>query len=325
MKVCVTGASGFIGSHLCRRLISDGFGVRGIDVDIRGSEGLRRAGVEVREVDLTGEIDGDAVLGGCDAVIHTAGVLGPSGLPYTVFHEVNVEGTKRIISAAMNRGITRIIHFSSVGILGSVTREPVTEEYPPNPGDGYERTKYEAEQWVMLQAADHAGINVIRPAWVYGPGDRRTHKLFKALKKRRFFFVGNGRGLQHPVYIDDLVAGTMCVLRSKDISGEVFHMGGPDILTIREMVEEICAVLTVPVPRVNLPYQPMRILGRFCELICGRAGLDPVLSVAKVDFFVKNRAYSIDKARKLVGYDPRILFREGIRKALNWYREHKWL
>ena len=105
----------------------------------------------------------------------------------------------------------------------------------------------------------------------------------------------------------------------------MFHIAGPDTVTIHELVRNVCQELQVRVPRLNVPYGPMRFLGRTCEIVCGAVGIDPPLSVAKVDFFVKNRAYSIDKALKLLGYKPHVFFTDGLKKTLTWYRDNKWL
>jgi len=325
MKVIVTGAAGFVGAHLCTRLVNDGHEVYGIDVSSAAGERLKHDGVHPVQADLCTDTIPDEWFDGCGVLVHTAGILGPQGLPYRTFHRVNVEATKRIVTAALKRNVQKIIHFSSVGVLGTGPAEPVGEEAPPAPIDAYDKTKLEAELWIRDLGKSTDGIAVVRPAWVYGPGDRRTLKLFRALQKGRFFFVGGGKGLQHPVYIDDLVDGLLLLAHETVDSGSVFHLGGPEIITIRELVETACAMLDVPVPRINMPYIPMRIAGKLCETVAGLLHIDPPLSVAKVDFFVKNRAYSIDKARKLIGYEPKTTFHRGLEHTIAWYKKEKWL
>src|SRR4030042_3168083 len=226
MKICVTGGTGFIGYHLCLNLLKLKHDVHILARDPGKTQMLIRNGAKIIEGDLADTIDYENFFSDCDVLFHVASLLGPQGLPYKMFYQVNVGGTKKIVSVALRMKVPKIIHFSSVGVLGSVSANPVTEDAPCNPGDAYEKTKYEAEHWVLQQSLFHQGIAIIRPAWVFGPGDRRTLKLFRALQKGRFFFIGNGNGLQHPVYIDDLIDGCMLAMEKSVKSGEIFHLGG---------------------------------------------------------------------------------------------------
>jgi len=120
---------------------------------------------------------------------------------------VNVGGTEKILEACLERNLKRFVHCSSVGVLGNIDNPPADETYPYNPDTIYEKTKAEGERAALRYFEKGIPVVVARPAWVYGPRCPRTLRLFKTLKKGRFFFFGNGQTLRHPVYVRDFVEG----------------------------------------------------------------------------------------------------------------------
>ncbi len=320
MKVLVTGAGGFTGGALARKLAADGFAVRG---SIRpGGEpaGLERAGVEVVKADLRSDDDVRRIVEGCAVVYHIAALFRRAGVPDSEYAEVNVEGTRRLIEASMANGVERFVHCSTIGVCGHIEDSPGNEETPYNPGDIYQRTKMEGEKLALdyFRSGRMKGT-VIRPASIYGPGDLRLLKLFRMIKKRRFVCIGNGRPHFHTVYIDDLVSGFRLAAEKEAACGEVFIIASAEHVPLNELFAMIAGVLDVPVPRRHVPARPVQWLAGVVEKVCIPLRVEPPIYRRRVDFFTKNRAFDISKARDLLGYEPEVSLREGLRRTAQWY------
>lgn len=321
--VLVTGGTGFIGRHLCRRLLAEGCRVR---VLCRCADLGDLAGrVEAATGDVTRPETLPAALAGADAVFHLASALGATPFGPQGFQAVNAGGTRNLLAAAGAAGVRRIVHCSSVGVLGGVRGGPATEDAPLRPEDDYERSKAEGERIARREAAAGLPVVIVRPGWAYGPGDRRTFKLFRAIARRRFFFVGDGSTRTHPVFIDDLVAA-LALCRSAALApGEVLTLAGDEIVTVEELCRRIAAALGVPLTRIHVPPEPLRTLAGALEALFKAAGREAPLTRAKVDFFLKDRAYDTTKARRLLGFAPRVRLEEGLALAVAWYRSRGWL
>ncbi|MBN1938224.1 MAG: NAD-dependent epimerase/dehydratase family protein, partial [Candidatus Aminicenantes bacterium] len=250
MNAFVTGASGFVGKRLGETLAANGWKVKAFD--IRKPEG---AAAEIEFI--AGDIrDGKAVSGamhGAEVVFHLAAALGASRLGLEGFRAVNVGGTKAVLAAAREAGVRRVVHFSSAGVLGHVKSGEVADErYALDPRDLYDLTKLEGERAALEAAAAGLDVVVIRPGWVYGPGDRRTFKLIRAIAKGRYIQAGKGRTLQTPVFVDDLVSGTL-LAAEKGKAGEIYHLAGDEVLTVRKIAETIARAADKTLPRFHLP------------------------------------------------------------------------
>ncbi len=199
MRAFVTGASGFIGSHLVATLVREGWAVRALvhRTEIPESPGVQVVHGDVLDFGLLRES-----LKGTDVLFHLAAALGASRIGRNEFFRINAAGTENVLRAARETGVRKIIHFSSAGVLGAVKKNDIAgEDYPLNPQNVYDRTKLEGERIALRLAQECLDIVIVRPGWAYGPGDRRTFKLIKSINDGRFFLVAKGRGRQTPVYI----------------------------------------------------------------------------------------------------------------------------
>ena len=187
-------------------------------------------------------------------------------------------------------------------------------------------TKLIAEQkvWDFYQRTQFP-ITVIRPISLFGPGDMRMLKLFRLIKKGRFFIVGDGEVLFHPSYIDDVVRGFLLCLGNQKAVGEAFIIGGEGYLTLNELCAMIAKELRVEPPKVYLPMAPVLALATACEKICVPLGIEPPLHRRRVSFFQNNRAFSIEKVKQILGYSPEYSLEEGIRATIDWYQKQGWL
>jgi nucleoside-diphosphate-sugar epimerase len=321
--VLVTGGTGFIGRHLCRRLLAEGCRVRVLCRETPVPGGL--GGAEAAVGDVTSPVSLQAALAGTDTVYHLASALGATPCGPQGFHAVNAVGTRHVLDAARAAGTRRIVHCSSVGVLGHIQGPPAAEDAPLHPEDDYERSKAQGEQIAREQAAAGLPVVIVRPGWAYGPGDRRTFKLMRAIARRRFFFVGDGTTREHPVFIDDLAAG-LARCRTADLApGEVITIAGDEIVTIEDLCGRIARAIGVPLSRLHVPREPLRTVAGMLEGVFKAVGREAPLTRAKVDFFLKHRAFDTAKAKRLLGFEPRVPLDEGLPRTIAWYREQGWL
>jgi nucleoside-diphosphate-sugar epimerase len=322
MKALVTGANGFTGSHLTSYLLRKGYGVRVLvrqGADLAALDGLP---VEHAYADLADGSPLDAAVRGVDTVFHVAAAYRREGMPRRAFREVNVGGTRRLLEAAKRVGVRRFVHCSTVGVQGWIRHPPATETTPYAPGDHYQVSKRDGEQLALdfFRASGLPGT-VVRPTAIYGPGDTRLLKLFTFIDRGTFRMIGDGRTLYHLVYVEDLVAGMVLAAQKAEAVGEVITIGGDEYLPISDLVARIAVVLNKPVPRRRMPVWPVWLAGLLCEAACRPLGLEPPLYRRRVEFFIKDRAFDISKARRLLGYEPKVSLDEGLRRTAAWYRQ----
>lgn len=322
-RVAVTGATGFTGGALARRLAADGYAVRAL-----AREPSRLAhldGVEVQAGDLSDEAALAKLVEGADVAFHVAAMFRKEGA-YDEFVKANYLGTVNMLRAARRAGVRRFVHVSTIGVHGSVATTPADETAPFDPRDPYQETKLRGEEACREAMADGGmEIVIVRPCSIYGPGDLRMLKMFRLLLARRFFFVGHGRPNFHPVYIDDLVDGMLLAARVPQAAGETFILGGPRYLPLAEYVAIAAREVGVPPPRLRLPYGPLETAARLCEATFVPLGLQPPLHRRRLSFFKHNRAFSIEKARRVLGYAPAVGVEEGMRRTVAWYRSEGYL
>jgi dihydroflavonol-4-reductase len=325
MKVALTGVTGYTGGHLAAALRARGDEVSALMRPSSPRHGLSE-GVRVVEGDLGDRGALERLTAGCDAVLHVAAVYRTAGHPDTYYHDVNVGGTERLLEAAARGGVRLFVHTSTVGVHGDVANPPADETAPYAPGDVYQQTKAEAEMLALRFHRERGlPVLVVRPGAIYGPAERRLHKLFKAIARGYYAIVGPGSAYYHPVYIDDLVAGFLLAISRPDLAGEAFILAGPRYVSQAELAALIARSTGGRVLPVRIPAAPLRWAGALCEALCVPLGIEPPLHRRRVDFWTKSRAFSTEKARRLLGYAPRVDVEEGIARTAAWYRQAGWL
>lgn len=325
-KVLVTGAGGFTGAALTKRLVANGARPR---VMVRSKKRWESLGIEGAEV-LEGSVtDRDAVgraVQGIDVVFHLASVYRQAGLTASAYREVHVAGTRNLCEAARSVGVRRLVHCSSIGVHGHVEKPPADETYRFSAGDVYQRTKLQGEQEARaFHDAANLPVTVIRPTAIYGPGDDRLLKVFHLANRDRPILLGDGEVYYHMVHVEDLVDGFLLAAAEEKAVGEVFIIGGEDYLTLNQLVAKIAALLGRKGKIVHMPVRPFQVLGTVCEKTLIPLGITPPIYRRRIDFFTKSRAFSIDKARRILGFDPKIPLHEGLAETVGAYRERGWI
>jgi len=326
MRVALTGASGYTGGRLLEALVAAGHTVS-VLVRVPSVPSVpERAGVRVVPGDLRDEKAAVDLVRGAEAVVHVAAVYRTAGHTDSYYRAVNVEGTRRLLDAASKCGVRRFVHTSTVGVHGDIALPPADETAPFAPGDIYQQTKAEAETLALAYHRDgKLPVVVVRPGAIYGPGERRFLKLFRAIARGRYAIVGDGRPFYHPVFIDDLVAGYLLALQHPAAVGEAFILAGPRYVSQQELAETIARHTGGRLLPFHVPARPLRWLGAACEAVCVPLGVEPPLYRRRVDFWTKSRAFSIAKARRMLGYAPGVDVDEGVARTAASYRQAGWL
>lgn len=321
----ITGGKGFLGAHLVARLQAQGEDVR---VLARPPAGQAPANGEDHVVwgDIRDPQAVDQAMEGVDTVFHLVSNFRKGGSDKHEAHAINVDGTVNVLQAAHKHNVRRLVHCSTIGVHGSVLEIPANEQTAFNPGDLYQETKLIAEQKVWdFYRETGLPISVVRPISMMGPGDRRMLKLFKGIKKGTFVIVGKGQAYFQPAYIDDVVDGFLLCRDHENAVGEVFILGSEEYVTLNELVSTIADELGVQPPRIRVPLTPVLWAASLCEAVFVPLGVEPPLHRRRVSFFQNNRAFSIDKAKSMLGYQPKVSLREALRRTIHWYQQQGWM
>lgn len=327
MKVLVTGATGFTGSALTRRLLEQGHQVVGLD----SQKGLFWNELSERGADLRlGSVtDKDAVRAateGCEVVHHIAAAFRELDVPDSHYDEVNVEGTRHVCQAAIDCGVRKVMYCSTQGVHGHIEHPPGDEDSPISPADHYQLTKYKGEEVVQVFVKDH-GLDavIVRPTAIYGPGDpARFLHLYKLARRGTFHMFGRGKTFYHPVYIDNLV-DCFLLAAEKGPAGRAYIAADEEFFAIEELVKRVGRAIDVDVKVRHWPFWPLYAAACVCEAVCKPLRIAPPLFRRRVDWFRQVRAFSIDRARAELGYEPKVGIDEGLRRTGEWYKANGYL
>jgi len=318
VKVLITGAGGFIGSHLVESQLEQGHQVYSIDLRNDRLDHLAEdPNLEIVTGDITDTTLVAQLLDGVDFLYHLASAHLDLRLSDTHYWQVNVEGTKNLLQMAHSANVKRVIHCSSVGVFGEITNPPANETSPCTPNNVYEQTKLAGEK-VALEIARQTGLPLVvaRPAWVYGPRCPRTEKLLRTIRKGRFVMFGDGQTLRHPIYVADAVQGLELCLETSQAVGQVYIIAGETTITIAQLVRTVAEALEVPPPSIRLPVTLGKMAGWGLQLAFKPLGRQPPFSQRSMDFFLKDNAYDISKAKRELGFQPQVDLQTGLAQTL---------
>lgn len=316
-NILITGGTGFLGGHLIEKLFCKKHRIRLLVRKDKGQYRYHKNKLKIIVGDLSDFDSLKKATDGVDVIYHMAAQLGEWGVPDEDYHRVNVEGTKNLMTVSVKNTRARFVFASTPGVQGKGYPRAV-ESLPYNPPYIYEKTKCEAEKLVLEYGRKiDMRVVIIRPDFVYGPGDYRRISLYRAIQKKRFLCIGNGRARLHPTYIDDAVQGLILAGFHPSASG-VFNIAGPDIIAVRDYLQIIAAELDVKIPPLSIP----KIIGLeaafICEAVSKILHRPPFISHSKVNFLTLDHGSDISKARRILGYDPKISFTEGFQLTKKW-------
>lgn len=324
-KTLVTGATGFTGWNLCKHLVRDGENVVAFVRQGPMVDKLKQMGVECRIADITDLRSVQNNFSEIENVYHIAAAYRTEHSDKEEFKLVNVGATRNLLEVAKKVKVKRFVHCSTVGVQGEINDPPADETYRTKPGDHYQESKLEGELLARQYFETDLAVSIVRPVGIYGPGDTRFLKLFRPINKGFFVMIGSGKVLYHMTYIDDLIQGIILCGKRPEAVGEVFTIGGERYTTLRELCNLIADTLKKPQPIIRIPYKPVFAASVICEKICSLLGVTPPLFPRRVEFFSLDRAFSINKAKSMLGYKPKTSLKDGVKKTAEWYQTNNMI
>jgi len=321
MKALVSGANGLTSSYLIKLLLKKGYQLKGIVRKSSNLQLIKDLPIELYYADLATHQSYDDAMRDIDIVFNIGAAFRVEGVSQKYFWNVNMEGTRKLLEAAKKRGVKRFVHCSTVGVQGHIKKIPAKEEDPYAPGDYYQESKLGGEKLAIKYSKEGLPVTIVRPAGIYGPGDLRFLKLFKSINNGKFKMIGSGNVYYHLTYVEDLAAGIALAGEKDEAIGETFTIGGEEYLTLNELVKKIAGILNKPVSKIKIPVFPVWFAGLLCEIICKPFKISPPIYRRRVDFFIKDRAFDISKAKRILGYQPKYSLDEGLKKTAGWYKE----
>ena len=327
--VClVTGATGFIGGHLVRRLVRDGYPVRCLVRESSDTAALDELGVEIAVGDLVNASSLAAAAAGCSYVFH-CGALVSDWATRQEITQINVQGTRDLLDACAGAGVRRFVHFSSTDVYGHPDGASIVETYPGERfRNWYAQTKLDAEAEVRRAERQHAlDAVILRPATVYGPGSTDVvGEIARAIRARNMLLIDRGRAVAGLCYVDNLVDAALLALRSDAAPGRAFNVSDELTVTWREFTDGLAEGLGCSRVRWSMPYWMASGIGFSLEhgyrLLRRTTGLSapPLLSRQAVQVLGRNQDFSSASARETLGWAPGVDYPTGLSATLAWLR-----
>ena len=331
MKVLVTGATGFLGGHLVEELVSRGYKVRALARKTSNVSALVELGVEVAVGDLTKPETLGPATKEVDAIVHLAAYYTFFGKK-KLYELVNVKGTEWLAEAALDNGVTRFVYCSSTEAIGPVRNPPGDENTPLNPQFEYGKSKARAESVVKNLSARGLKYTIVRPTGIYGPRnvDDVAYWFITSYAKgglASMVKVGTGENLVQFTHVKDVVQGFLLVLEKEDVAVHQTYIVGEDRWYTFNQVYQILHELTGKgPPKVKVPPLLAKALLAPLELYDRVTGEGNIMHrVALVDSVTSDRAYSVEKAKRELGFTPKYDLKTGLRETIEWYRQNGYL
>lgn len=321
----VTGATGFVGSHVADALAAEGKRIRALARPSADLSHLQSLGAEIILGEFTDPAAVVQAVDGVDTVIHCAAKVGDWG-PVEEYRAVNVDGLRTLLEAVRGKPLKRFVHVSSLGVYEARHHHGTdeTEPLPANHIDGYTQSKVECEKLALeYQRKYDIPLTIVRPGFIYGPRDRNVlPRLAERLRKRDVVYIARGKYALNTTYVGNLVDAIFLAAESPKAIGEVFNITDGEFISKRQFFESIADGLNLSRPLASVPLWLAKILARWRESVFRRKGKPnpPRVTQATVKFAGLNLDFSIAKARTVLGYEPAVRFQDGMALAIAWYK-----
>jgi nucleoside-diphosphate-sugar epimerase len=329
LEILITGATGLLGGHLIDELQKRGDRVRILALPGEDTSAQERRGIAVHRGDIRLAETLTSPMEGVDGLLHLAAMMGV-WRPLEDYRAVNVAGTENVCRAALKAGVRRIVHISSWTVYGMNLPEPATEDMPLRPlQEPYALTKAEGDVLVRkLIAEEGLPAAIIRPGTFFGPGDRlHFGRIADRIRAGSWISIGSGRNALPFVYVTDVVQGLLLALDHERALGQAFNITNDRPLTQGEMWSAIASEIGAEPPRLWAPYHALFAAGYVAEQVARvtRSRKQPPVTRLGAMLFGGDNRHSIEKARRELGFAPRVPLREGVMLAAAWYRDQNHL
>ncbi len=325
----VTGATGFIGGHLAKRLVEEGYQVRCLARSTSDTSFLDGLDVEIALGDLTSAQSLTRATEGCRYVFHCGGMVSDWGTAKEIA-AINVGGTQKLLQASLDASVERFIHFSTTDVYGYPGESAVDESYAATRfRNWYAQTKLAAEAEVRrAQAANELEAVILRPATVYGPRSADVvGEIARAIRGGHMLLVDGGRALAGLIYVENLVDAALLAARHEAAPGHAFNASDGLDVTWRQFTDNLAEGLGCSHRRWNLPYWMANGIGvsleqtyRFLRSTT-RLTTPPLLSRQAVQMLGRNQDFSTQKARTVLGWEPRVDYAAGLEATVAWLKD----
>lgn len=321
MKVLITGATGLLGGHLLQALQQRGERIRALVLPVEHTEKLLAQGVEVVRGDVTDTRTLTPAVKDIEMIFHLAGMMGVER-PLAEYRLVNVTGTGNLYLAAQQAGVRRFVHTSSHTVYGLGYGRFLTEKdaLRPDP-DPYSITKAEGDRLIRRLMLNNGMETVIlRPGTFFGPGDRlHFGRIAQRMKDGKGVIIGRGNNALPFCYVTDIVQGFLLAAYHEKAPGNIYNISNDQPLTQQEIFNAVANEVSGKRPTRHLPYRPTYYGSIIAEKVARITRTRPMVTRLGVMMFGTDNRHSIEKARRELGYEPKIDLWEGIRLASVWF------
>jgi nucleoside-diphosphate-sugar epimerase len=324
-EVLVTGANGFVGSHICEALIENGYSVRALVRRSSDLSNLKGVNVALTYGDLSAPETLEAAVKNVYAVVNNAGITKANDPE--LFYKINCGGTENIIRAIIkcNPGLRRLIHISSTAACGSApAMEPIKEDYPPHPVTAYGRSKLDAEKAVESYKNKVPSV-ILRPCAVYGPRDKEMLSIFKAAKWGLKPAFGRSQSYINFTFVKDLAHAVTKVIDADTLSGGVYFVAEKKFYSYSEACGIIAGHLGKKARDFYIPEPILRFAGKAADIIAKLKHTPTLFSADKINEFMERYwlfdTSKIENEMGFIGTD----FSTGTAVTIAWYKEKAWL
>jgi nucleoside-diphosphate-sugar epimerase len=322
MTVLVTGAGGFLGSHVTELLLE-----RGEQPRVLVHQSDRPRGIRASEVDLRiGDVaDGGALAGvlrGVDRVVHCAARTGPWGAE-AEYKRINVRGLETLVRAAMAAGVERVVHVSSITVHGNDVRGEADEDSPlRSEANPYSRSKVAGERLLeRLIREERAPVTIVRPGWIYGPRDTASFgRLAGKVGKGQMVMVGPGDNHLPLIYVRDAAQGALLAAETRRAEGRSYLLVNDELVTQRQFLTAIAAELDVRPPTRRVSYGVALTLGTVAERFASLTRTRPPVMRYGLQLLGGENRFDVTRARHELAFEPEVNVAEGVRLSVQWYR-----
>lgn len=323
METLITGGNGLLGRHLIPALQERGDTVRVLTLPGEDTRWLRERGVAIFTGDVRRPDTLAAPMNGAQGVLNLAGMMG-RWLPIKDYRDVNVTGTENVCRAALAAGVSRIVHISSWTVYGMDLGRPAREDFLLRPfHEPYAVSKAEGDLAVQQMIIEQGlPAVIVRPATFFGPGDRlHFGRMADRVRDGKGVIIGRGDNALPFAYVTDIVQGVLLALDTEHAVGQAYNIAHDQPMTQQRFLEAIADEIGAARPTLHVPYRALYYAGDLAERAAAltKSKRQPFITRLGVKLFGTDNRHLIEKARRELGYVPRVPVREGIRLSAQWY------
>ena len=326
MRYLITGATGFVGGHIAEAVARKGQELSVIARPSSDTRDLEKLGATIHRGDFGDPALARKAVTDVDVVVHCAAKVGDWG-PVAEYRPINVEAVRVLLDACKGQALSRFIHMSSLGVYAPRHHHGTdeTEPLPKRHRDAYSQTKVEAEQLALHYYRDFGvPVVVLRPGFIYGPRDRTVMpRIIKNLEQRTARYPGaKGARALNTIYVKNLVDAVFLAVEKEQAVGQVYNLTDGEFVSKRRFIESVADPLGLPHPTLTPPLWFAKAVTWGAETVAKLRGAKeaPLFNFTRLKFMGLNLEFSIEKAKRELGYRPRYTFDEGMAETMAWYK-----